>query len=51
MQTLSFLAVVDELVAELRERRSQQQDGYVALARAILTDDAIQEQEFEEVAA
>ncbi len=38
MQTLSYSVVVEELVAELAERR-RAHAAYLALARAILRDD------------
>ncbi len=42
MQTLSLEAMVDEIVATLAQQRQvnrQRDQAYVALARAILTDD------------
>ena len=38
MHTLTLDAVVDEIVAELAKQRQRDQ-GYVALARAILADE------------
>ena len=51
MQTLTFVVVVDELAAELRERRRERNEGYVALARAILINDAVEFGDMEDAAA
>jgi hypothetical protein len=50
METLNLLAVVDELVAELRQRRQEREDGYVALARAILSEEPLEVRELEQAA-
>jgi hypothetical protein len=44
MQTLNVDAVVDELVAELAQRR-QRERAYQALARAILVDEPFEEEQ------